>query len=116
MADRIDSYTAVEHVYGGPDPGQPKPGEMFVFRNEQGVAEMVEFLCPCGCGHACPAHVIPMAEKKGDDPKGVWKNKCWGFDQATLELYPSIRWTSGCKAHFNIDPGGAVRWHADSGK
>lgn len=103
-------YTVKIVEYGGPDPGTPKFGEMFVFMRD-GQPEMVEFLCPCKCGQSCPTHVVSMTEKASDKAK---KTHRWGFDLATVTLFPSIRWISGCFAHFNITNGRTV-WHGDSG-
>lgn len=107
-------YTEIRKTFGDRGDEKPLPGEMFVYYDAQGVPQMVDFLCPCGCGNTCPTHVISLEEKK-NDPKGVWKNACWGFDVKSLTLYPSIKWTGGCKAHFNIEQGKAI-FHADSGK
>jgi hypothetical protein len=106
-------YTAVDCLFAGPDPGKPLPGIMYVFKDELGVPQMVEFLCPCGCGRLCPTHVISIEEKQSNINE--WKNKCWGFDEKTLTISPSIRYLSGCKAHFSIT-NGKVEFYGDSGK
>ena len=91
-------------------PGQrwlPAPGEMWVFVIG-GRVQAVDFLCPCGCGSEC---YTPVAE--GPAPG----NRVWGFGRGPngVTLSPSIRYTGGCKAHFNITDGKAVM-HGDSGR
>lgn len=104
-------YTEQRCEFGGPDPGDPQPGIIQVFY-ENGIPLMVDFLCPCGCGRTCPTHLLsPGQEKKPND-------RHWEFRRGrddTVTLLPSIRWTSGCRAHFNITDGEAVI-HGDSGK
>lgn len=115
MGTPIRSYTEMKCVFGGDDslyPGQPALGIMQVFY-EGDVPQMVDFLCPCGCGHTVPTHVVSLEEKQ--QGKAGDKDHRWGFDPKTLTLVPSIRFTSGCKAHFNIT-NGQVIVHADSGK
>lgn len=106
--DPITHYTAEDHEFGGPDPGRPKPGVMQVFVKD-GIPKMVDFICPCGCGNTCPTPVRPSAE-----PKKPYR---WVYSKGPNgpTLSPSIRWTGGCKAHFNITDG-SVQIHGDSGK
>lgn len=107
-------YRAVTRPFGTRDDVKPAYGEMVVYVDEHGEPQMVDFLCPCRCGNACPTHVVPIADKMAGKNKDAWTNSCWGFDLATLTIYPSIRWTGGCRAHFNITNGRTV-WHGDSG-
>jgi len=113
MGTPIQSYTPVVLTYPYSDTDEsPKSGEMQVLKNEAGVVEMVNFLCPCGCGRECPTHVVTMAEKADTSKQDVFKDSCWGFDEATLTISPSIRYTSACKSHFNVE-GGKVKMHAN---
>lgn len=105
-------YRETRKTFGERGEETPLAGEMLVYYQGE-TPQMVDFLCPCGCGRSCPTHVIPLEEKQ-KDPQGIWKNSCWGFDAKTLTLFPSIKWTSGCKAHFNIEQGKAI-FHSDSG-
>ncbi len=115
---RIDNYTILTRgVYGHANLlGDPKPGEIQVFCNDKNVPQMINFLCPCGCGHFCPTHVITIAEKSNPPPnQSEFDKHCWGFDPVMITLIPSVRWTGGCKHHFNIT-NGKVEHHQDSGK
>jgi len=98
--EKINNYVEVRCIFGGPDPGKPKPGEMQVFC-EGDAPVMVDFLCPCGCGNTCPTHLVPPgAEKKPADRR-------WNFSRGPNgpTLSPSIRWLSECKSHFTITDG-----------
>lgn len=84
------------------------PGEMWIFHHpDTGELEAVDFVCPCGCGSRCYTPVTPV-----DQPK---QERHWQFDEATTTITPSIRYLSGCKAHFNITNGKTVM-HGDSGR
>ncbi len=110
MNTAITEYKAERHEFGEESGPNPTPGIMFVFY-ENDKPTMLDFLCPCGCGNTCPTHVVTMSEKAYQSNK----NRRWGFDPDTLTVHPSIRFLSGCKAHFNIT-NGKVIMHADSGK
>src|SRR4051794_400261 len=84
------------------------PGEMWVIKETDGAVHAVDFLCPCGCGSECYTPVCRPEDKKPN-------SRVWGFDEATLTITPSIRYTGGCKAHFNVTNGRVVV-HPDSGK
>lgn len=116
MPYTITRYVVERHEWATSDPSTLRPGVMQVFY-EGDVVRMVDFLCPCGCGNRCPTHVITMAEKMDQErqQQSEWERHCWGFDANTVTLHPSIRWTGGCKAHFNIT-NGEVFIHPDSGK
>lgn len=103
----IESYTEVVCEFGGKDPGVPKDGEMQVFY-ENGIPQMVDFKCPCGCGYTCPT---PVSEK---GKKEIRHWEFWKNNKGEITLSPSIRWTGGCFAHFNITEG-KVQLHGDSG-
>lgn len=81
-------------------------GEMHVYLIGE-VPEAVNFLCPCGCGNKTYTPVTV----------GVKEEHSWLFSRGPNgpTLYPSIRWTGGCKAHFNITDGKVIV-HGDSGK
>lgn len=107
----ITSYTTVDCMFGGSDIGKPAPGVMQVYKDENGIPLMVDFLCPCGCGNTCPTHLVtPGQVKQAND-------RHWNYSLDSLgpSLSPSIRYLSGCKSHFNIVDG-KVYMHTDSGK
>lgn len=107
MSEPITHYTEVQCVFGGPDPGKPTPGIMQVFC-EDGIPLMVDFLCPCGCGNTCPTHLVTPGHVKQPN------DRHWEYTPGPT-LRPSIRWLSGCKAHFTIT-NGKPEMHGDSGK
>lgn len=103
---RIEVYSETKLDYGVCPEGDPRPGEMRVFyENDKPV--FVEFLCPCGCGAACPMRVVAQGGKRVHD-------RVWEFSPGPT-LDPSVRWVGGCRAHFNITAGRVV-WHGDSGR
>lgn len=113
MKTPIECYTPTILTYPYKDTDEcPKPGEMQILKDESGVVRMVNFRCPCGCGRECPTRVVTMAEKADPKKQDVFKDRCWGFDEATLTLSPSIRYLSACKSHFNVE-GGKVKMHAN---
>lgn len=113
MGTPILSYTPVILSYPYSNNHEsPKAGEMQVLKDDSGVVRMVNFRCPCGCGRECPTHVVTMAEKADPAKKDVFKDSCWGFDEATLTISPSIRYLSACMSHFNVE-GGKVKMHAN---
>jgi hypothetical protein len=87
------------------DVADPPPGIIQVFR-VGGKYYMCGFICPCGCGRYCPTSL----QDSKHEPR--WEYSHGPTGQPNLE--PSIRWLSGCKAHFNITDGEAII-HADSG-
>lgn len=101
----IDRYMEQRIPFPSADlPEYPPAGVMWVFMEGE-TAEAVEFLCPCGCGKSIytPLHA-PHPQR-------------WAYQRGPNgpTITPSIRWTAGCKAHFNITDGQVV-WHSDSGK
>lgn len=110
MSNPITSYVEQRFKFGTDDPKWPEPGVIQVFY-EGDVPTMVDFRCPCGCGGVCPTHLVPPGQpKKSND-------RHWEFSRGPngITLTPSIRFTTGCKAHFNITDGKVVI-HGDSGK
>lgn len=88
-----------------------KAGEIWIFTEENGEVFAVDFRCPCGCGSTCYTPVT-------DATKGQAKTeRHWLYSRGPngVTLSPSIRYTGGCKAHFNITDGKAII-HSDSGK
>lgn len=116
---RLFTYREEWHLFGGPDPGTPPPGIMFVFyepsKNLDGTEKRtptgVDMLCPCGCGYSFYTPLI-TPELEGRENLHRWRYLP-GSGGPTLT--PSIRWRGGCKAHFNITDGKVI-WHGDSGK
>ena len=102
MGKSCNHYTEVPKVFGERDPSTLDFGIIEVYYY-QGEVEGIAFICPCGCGRAV---WIPIHNP-------VKKEHHWQYRNLTLT--PSVRWLSGCKAHFNITDG-AVVWHTDSGK
>jgi hypothetical protein len=92
----------------GTSVADPKQGEILVFV-EGGVVQSVDFLCPCGCGKSC---YTPVTEKPEPTHSRQW---CFSRGENGVTLTPSIRYTGGCKTHFNITDGEVIV-HADSGQ
>ena len=95
---------------GPPDRAELLSGDLWLFV-EDGVVVAVDLRCPCGCGSQCYTPVR-------DATKGKEKDKhSWLYSRGPngVTITPSIRYTSGCKAHFNITDGRA-EFHGDSGK
>jgi hypothetical protein len=76
-----------------------------------GVPEMCEYLCPCGCRMPCPTFFPTEKRQK------MFERPLWVFSRGTNgpTLSPSVRHTGGCKSHYNITDGKVIM-HADSGK
>lgn len=101
----IAEYREERHPFGTDNlPPKPEPGVMWVFV-EEGEPVAVDFLCPCGCGSSCYT------------PLRLNHPHHWNYAKGTNgpTLAPSIRYTGGCKAHFNITDGKTII-HGDSGK
>lgn len=97
---------------GAPNRGGPTtPEEFWVFAEDDGSVSAVTFRCPCGCGSEC---YTPVTDATKGQPK---TERHWLYSRGPngATLSPSIRYTSGCKAHFNITDGRA-EFHGDSGK
>lgn len=102
MSTPITNYVEEKHDFDdGIEYGTPAPGVMLVFY-ENDKPHMVEFLCPCGCGKTCPTYL------------GQQSPRHWEYSPGPT-LRPSMKYTSGCKAHFTITDG-KVKMEADSGK
>jgi hypothetical protein len=101
----ITEYREERHEFGNNTlSGLPPPGVMWVFM-ENGEPCSVDFLCPCGCGSSCYT------------PLRMNHPHHWNYSKGSNgpTLSPSIRYTGGCKAHFNITDGKVII-HGDSGK
>ena len=103
----ILEYETVEVKWGDQRP-KPEPGIMQVVKDGPKI-RMVDFLCPCGCGHTVPT---PVTEDPKEQRASVWIYSDVGDGPS---LYPSIRWNSGCKAHFHIKKG-KTEFCGDSGQ
>lgn len=94
------------------------PGEMLVLCNESSEPQAVNFLCPCGCGSGGYTRLVTKdrPRRPDDQANGI---HLWEYSPGPT-LHPSIRYTGGCKSHFNIEAvngvPGSVKWHEDSGK
>ena len=108
MGEQIKEYAKREVQFGREVPDPIPPGEIFVFV-ENGVVQSVDFLCPCGCGVSCYTPVVVEGQPK--------HSRQWIYSEkdGKVTLSPSIKFTGGCKSHFNITEGrGEI--HGDSGK
>lgn len=102
MKQPIMEYREERHPFGAEGlPDNPPPGVMWVFV-EDGEPVAVDFLCPCGCGNSCYT------------PLRMNHPHRWEYSPGPT-LAPSIRYLSGCKAHFFITSGKAVMC-GDSGQ
>ncbi len=106
MGTPITQYKEVRKCFPDETGIPVQPGEMFVLLDNE-VAQGVRFICPCGRGNEI---WTPVTEGKKEEHHWLFSR---GPNGPTLS--PSIRWLSGCKAHFNIDDG-KVTLHGDSGK
>jgi len=60
---------------------------------DDGIAEQVAFLCPCGCGELIQLNLLPD------------EHPCWRLTHdrsGNLTACPSVWRTRGCRAHFWI--------------
>ena len=109
----ITEYVEVPQKWGISGSGQwPQGNELWTFTDENGEVQAVDFRCPCGCGADC---YTPVTDATKGKPK---TERHWLFSReldGKVTLSPSIRYTGGCKAHFNITGNKAVM-HGDSGK
>lgn len=89
----------------------PKDNEFWTMLEQDGCVSAVSFRCPCGCGNEC---YTPVTDASKGQPK---TERHWLYSKGTNgpTITPSIRYTGGCKAHFNITDG-KVQLHNDSGK
>lgn len=93
--------------------GSPIGNEFWVLLSNDGV-EAVTFRCPCGCGCGRECYT-PVTDATKGQPK---TDRHWLFSRGPdgrPTLSPSIRYTGGCKAHFNITELKTVM-HGDSGR
>lgn len=108
MGDKIHEYTETRIPFGNiPVDARVNPGEFWTMV-DAGKVVAVTFLCPCGCGSEC---YTPVTDATAG---GVKSERHWLYS-AGPTLSPSIRYTGGCKAHFNIENGKTV-FHGDSGQ
>lgn len=108
MSERIHEYTETRREFGAVQGDEKlKPGEWWTLVRD-GKVVAVDFLCPCGCGSECYTPVT-------DATAGEVKTERHWLYSAGPTLFPSIRYTGGCKAHFNIENGKTV-FHGDSGR
>jgi hypothetical protein len=91
--------------------GMPEAGALWTMVDETGTVVAVTFRCPCECGAEC---YTPVDDATKGQPK---TERHWLFSRGPngVTLYPSIRYTGGCLAHFTITDG-KVAIHGDSGK
>jgi hypothetical protein len=66
-----------------------------------GMPEMCDYLCPCGCGMPCPTYF------ENDHRKRTPERHLWDFSKGPNgpTLSPSVLHTGGCKSHYNITDG-----------
>ena len=107
---KIDKYVVVRKCFPDDSGAEILPGEMHVYLLAE-EPQAVNFICPCGCGSHCYTPITTKARQR-DGQRPMW-DFSHGPNGPTLT--PSIRWTGGCKAHFNITDGKVIT-HGDSGK
>ena len=106
----IAEYVEVIKTFPHSD-GSPTGNEFWVLVSD-GKVEAVTFRCPCGCGSEC---YTPVTDATKGQPK---TERHWLFSRGASgkpTLTPSIRYTGGCKAHFNVTELRTVM-HGDSGR
>lgn len=114
MADRTrftGRYRETSYRFGeAPHADQLKPDDLWLLAGTDGAIAAVDFLCPCGCGQEC---YTPVTDATKGQPK---TSRHWLYARGPngLTITPSIRYTGGCKAHFNVTDG-KVEFHGDSG-
>ena len=117
---REEAYNAVPYPVDGevgdrwcwpPEASKPlEPGVMRVLY-VNGIPQMCEYLCPCGCGMPHPTF-FPT-----DNRQRTAERHLWDFSRGPNgpTLSPSVRCLGGCKSHYNITDGKVII-HGDSGK
>lgn len=107
MKQPIERYTEKRVEFGKADE-KLEPGVMLVMV-ENDVVQAVDFLCPCGCGSECYTPILQPGQQRKKVQRPIWDYS------PGPTISPSIRFTGGCKAHFNIT-NGEVIVHSDSGR
>jgi len=109
----IAEYKKEVHYKFGEVPNDMRvQSDTFVVMSDENGVCAVDFQCPCGCGSEC---YTPVTDATKGQPK---TERHWLFSRGPtgrVTLSPSIRYTGGCKAHFNIEDGKVIM-HDDSGK
>lgn len=107
---KITEYRDESHTFGSVPQDAPPDGVIWIISDDNGICA-VNFRCPCGCGSEC---YTPVTDATKGQPK---TERHWLFARGPngVTLSPSIRYTGGCKAHFNITDGKVIL-HGDSGK
>lgn len=87
------------------NPPPLEPGVMQVLYVD-GIPEMCNYLCPCGCGTPCPTYFVTYKRKREPDSQ----RHLWDFSQGPNgpNLSPSVKHTGGCRSHYNITDGKTV--------
>lgn len=67
---------------------------------EDGILEHVSMLCPCRCGDIVNLNLLP-------DERPLWSTETHG--DGTVSLFPSVRRTKGCRAHYWVKQG-HIKW------
>lgn len=96
-----------------PSPFDPDTIYVCYHGDKIGEPYLVNFICPCGCSRECPIPAVTSEAKQANPSRSAWGVRI--EDDNTVTIHPSVRWTSGCKAHFTIT-NGRVQWHDDSGR
>lgn len=77
----------------------------FYVVKDDGIAEHVAFICPCGCGDLVQLNLLP-------DERPCWQLMC--DPKGRLNLHPSVWRTKGCHAHFWVR-GSRIGWCGGAG-
>lgn len=108
---REESYTADDDGCWPPEASRPLELGVMRVLYINGIPEMCNYLCPCGCGAPCPTY-MPTEKRKRSPQRHLWDFKREPNGPA---LTSSVRHTEGCKSHYNITDGKVII-HGDSGK
>ncbi len=108
IVKHLDAHSALQAAETGQ---YPQGNEFWTMVEQDGAVVAVDFRCPCGCGAEC---YTPVTDATKGQPK---TDRHWLYSRGSSgpTLSPSIHYTGGCKAHFNITDGKVVL-HGDSGK
>jgi hypothetical protein len=107
---RVSTIREEPRTYELGEENQPElqPGLMRVYMQD-GTICAVNFLCPCCSKAQCYTEVCLNAKDK--------KQHVWVFSRGANgpTIAPSVRYLSGCKAHFTLTDGKVI-FHEDCGR
>lgn len=104
---RIEKYTEIRVQFGNRP--EMKVGDLHVIERD-GEVWMVDFHCPCGCGHSSAVFIVNSRRPRTPD-RHVWDyNPAKPGEPRPYLISPSVHWTAGCLSHFFIRGDGTVQW------